>query len=84
MKKFKYRKRNINYKLVILLIVFLIVFILLSTIKLNNSNKKIIELIFNNTYLSDKQANYLTSNLNNLTKSYFFKKSKTPINNSFR
>ena len=75
MKKFK-AKKKIDYKVVIILIIaFFCVFIWLSYLNLNSSHSTLINYILNDfDKKKDYSFNFLTSNLDNLFKTYSFKK----------
>ena len=72
MKKFKFKKKINNYKIILLFVIFLIIFILLSTIKLTKSNKKLIDYLLEDMSINNNSINLLTSNLNNLLNTYYF------------
>ena len=78
MKKFK-TKKKINYKMIILFLIFIIIFVLLNMIKLNKSNEMIIKRLLNNIESSDNNKN-LISNLDTLLTTYYFKKENKETN----
>lgn len=80
MKKFKTKSNIKTYKIVIIFVILLIVFLLLSMIKLDKSNPKLINYLLKDINYNEKSFNPLTSNLNNLINTYYFKEKKKIIN----
>lgn len=75
MKKFKFKNsysKHKNTTLFILFIIFIILFILLSNIKLDKSNLKIINYLLKDISPTEN-TNLLTSNLNNMLVTHYFK-----------
>ena len=72
MKKFKFKSKKSNLKIIIIFLFIIIVFLLLSTIKLAKSNKKLINYLLND-FDNSAHINILTSNLSYLLNSYYFK-----------
>ena len=73
MKKFKFKKKKNNYIIILLFVLFIIVFILLSKIRLTKSNTKFIKYLLTDISLEEKNINLLTSNLNIILNTYYFK-----------
>ncbi len=80
MKKFKTKSNIKIYKIVIVFVILLIVFILLSMIRLDKSNPKIINYLLKDIDYNNKSINPLTSNIDNLINTYYFKEKKNVIN----
>ena len=81
MKKFKFKNNYRKYRIIVLFIIFLIIFVILSSIKLDKSNLKIINYLLKDISPTEN-INMLTSNLNNILGTYYFKENNMIINNN--
>ena len=73
MRKFKTKRKNINYRIILFFIAFLIIFVLLSTIKLSKSNSKLTKYLLKDFDNSSISINIFTSKLDKLLNTYYFK-----------
>lgn len=82
MKKFKFRRKKVNYKNIILFVIFIILFILFSMIKLTKSHSRAINYLLKDISKDSRSINLLTSNLNNLLNTFYFKEKSIYVNNN--